>query len=275
MRGVVSFGRNWLPCSAPAAPVEVGINPEIAASPAPVEAAAALSVEQIGEEAQQLSRELELGGIAVELSKGPGEAVMEGEKTQEQTVELTAEQEGRLSALLDNSQPLISESLTMVAPATAEQLTDFVREEKEKEKQEAERVLVEEHVRQMLASGVSELSEDVLGIRKQTLEAAAFQPGAAAFQPGAAALPAGPFQAQQFPAQQFPAPQFPAAALQVVQNKRQKTGGGSRSRKRSTSKRTRRKAPAKKQQSKKNKYKSRRKSRRSSSRKSRKSSRKN
>jgi len=36
MRGVVSFGRNWLPCSAPAAPVDVGKNPEIAASAAQV-----------------------------------------------------------------------------------------------------------------------------------------------------------------------------------------------------------------------------------------------
>jgi hypothetical protein len=293
MRGVVSFGRNWLPCSAPAAPVEVGINPEIAASPAPVEAAAARSVEEIGEAAQQLSREL--GGIAVELSKGPSEAVMQEEKTQEQTVELTDEQEGRLSALLDHSQPLISESLSMVvgeASATSKQLTDFVREEKEK--QDAESVLVEEQVRQRLASGVSELSE--LGIREQPLEGAAVEAGmpqgsrADVMTPGLA-LPAGQFPALQFPALQFPAQQFPAAAaadsdsdsddggggpaLSSRDDRKKQRQGGSRSRKRSTSKRTRRKAPAKKQQSKKNKYKSRRKSRRSSSRKSRKSSRKN
>jgi hypothetical protein len=109
MRGVVSFGRNWLPCSAPAARVE---------------AAASRSVKQIGEEARQLSNELELGVIDVELSKGPGEAVMAGEKTQEQrlrVVELTAEQEGRLSALLDRSQPVISESLSMLASAVSEE----------------------------------------------------------------------------------------------------------------------------------------------------------
>jgi hypothetical protein len=222
MRGVVSFGRNWLPCSAPAAPVEVGKNPEIAASAAQVEAAAVRSVEEIGEAAQKLSRELRAINVGLRyaseedapiaqlleeeagpppkrikflsaskaaesgfapyfgikepaavhegdmrpLSKGPGEAVMEGEKTQEQTltvVELTAEQEERLSAFLDHSQPVISaaESLSMVgrvAPATAEQLTEQLRDfvGKEKEKQYAESVLVEKQLRQMLARPVND-----------------------------------------------------------------------------------------------------------------------
>jgi hypothetical protein len=167
MRGVVSFGRNLLPCSAPAAPVEVRKNPEIAASAAQVETAAVRSVEEIGEAAKNLSKDLleeeapPRKRIKVQLSSASKAA--ESVLAPSFEVELTADQEERLSAFLDRSQPVISaaESLSMVgrvAPATAEQLTKQLRDfvDKEKEKQVAESLLVEEQEGQRSPSGVSE-----------------------------------------------------------------------------------------------------------------------
>jgi len=254
MRGVVSFGRNWLPCSAPAAPVE---------------AAAARSVEEIGEGAQQLSREL--GVIDVELSKGPSDAVMGRDDRQEQTVELTAEQEDRLSALLDHSQPLISESLNMVvgeASATSKQLTDFVREEKEKQYDES--VLVEEQVRQGLASVVSELPE--LGIMEQPVEGAAAEAG---MYEGSPAMTPGDAIANVLSVPN-PGSKVPGSKVAIRRlDERSKKGGKSRTcRRRSSSSRrsstTRgRKATSRRNQSKKHKQNSRRR------RSTRKSSRKN
>ena len=174
MRGVLSIGRNLLPCSVAAASEAPEASAAPAASAAPeaaaAEASAAVQISNFGDEAEKLRAEINVVEVDLPKRKGdadgmpakePGEDDMGGQPEILKVIELSPEQEERLTRLLDSSQPLISENLisedlradlrAVVGEVQApdEQFQNFLREEKEKQNTESK--LVKEKDQDMLS----------------------------------------------------------------------------------------------------------------------------